>query len=160
MKQSVPLKVTTPSEREVALTRVFDAPKRLVWAAYSKPELMRRWAGGPPGHELVVCEIDFRVGGRWRWEIKMPNGEIMGLGGRYLEIVPEERMVSTDEFDQPWYEGDAVTTITLTEEAGKTTLVLTAKYASRKVRDFVISTPMAEGVGAGYDRLADVLATL
>ena len=89
MKTTGTLKVTTPSDREVAMTRVFDAPRRLVWAAYTKPELMKRWAGGPPGHKLLVCEIDLRVGGRWRWVIEALDGSKMGLGGRYIEIVPE-----------------------------------------------------------------------
>ena len=154
------LTVTTPSDRAITMTRVFDAPKSLVWAAYTKPELMKRWGGGPPGHELVVCEIDLRVGGRWRWVVRTPGGAEMGLGGRYLEIVPEERLVSTDEFDQPWYEGDATSTILLVENAGKTTLTLSVVYASKEVRDMVLKTPMAEGVGAGYDRLAETLASV
>lgn len=154
------LTVTTPSDRAIAMTRVFDAPKSLVWAAYTKPELMKRWGGGPPGHELVVCEIDLRIGGRWRWVVRAPGGAEMGLGGRYLEIVPEERLVSTDEFDQPWYEGDATSTVALVENAGKTTLTLSVVYASKEVRDMVLKTPMAEGVGAGYDRLAETLASV
>jgi uncharacterized protein YndB with AHSA1/START domain len=159
MKSTGTLKVTTPSDREITMTRMFDAPRRLVWAAYTKPELMKRWGGGPPGHNLVVCEIDLRVGGRWRWVIEAPDGSKMGLGGRYIEIVPEERLVSTDEFDQPWYEGEGISTISLTEHDGKTTLTLNARYASKEVRDFVLKTPMAEGVGAGYDRLAEVLSS-
>ncbi|HVU02513.1 MAG TPA: SRPBCC family protein [Polyangiaceae bacterium] len=152
------LKVTTPSDREVALVREFDAPRRLVWAAYTKPELMKRWAGGPPGHTLRLCQIDLRVGGRWRWEVEAPDGSVMGLGGRYLEIVPEERLVSTDEFDQPWYEGDATSTITFEEHGDRTTLTMLLRYASRQVRDFVLKTPMETGVNAGFDRLAELVA--
>jgi len=160
MKGTGKLKVTTPSDREVAMTREFDAPRRLVWAAYTKPELMKRWGGGPPGHKLLVCEIDLRVGGRWRWVVEAPDGSKMGLGGRYIEIVPEERLVSTDEFDQPWYEGEATATISLAEHGDKTTLTLTVRYASKEVRDFVLKTPMEQGVGAGYDRLEELLIEL
>jgi uncharacterized protein YndB with AHSA1/START domain/effector-binding domain-containing protein len=157
MKNVGALTITLPSDREIAMTRAFDAPRRLVWDAYTKPELMKRWGGGPPGWDLVVCEIDLRVGGSWRWVIAGPNGEKMGLGGVYQEIAPRERLVSTEKFDQPWYEGEATSRIDLAERAGKTTLTLTVQYASQKVRDAVLATPMAEGVAAGYDRLAEVL---
>src|SRR5258708_1339966 len=92
------LTVTTPSEREIKMTRLFDAPRDLVWDAYTRPELVKLWAGGPPGIKLVVCEIDLRVGGRWRWVIEHPGGT-MGLGGEYLDLVAPERLVTTDEFD-------------------------------------------------------------
>ncbi len=160
MKMVGALEVTTPSEREIAMTRVFDAPRRLVWAAYTKPELMKRWAGGPPGWNLVVCEVDLRVGGSWRWEIHGPGGEKMGLGGVYREIVAPERLVSTEHFDQPWYEGEAVSRIHLVELDEKTTLTMSVRYASQAVRDAVLKTPMAQGVAAGYDRLAEVLASI
>jgi uncharacterized protein YndB with AHSA1/START domain len=151
------LEVTTPSDREIAMRRTFAAPARLVWAAYTKPELLKRWAGGPPGFELVECEVDLCVGGKWRWVIHGPNGLKMGLGGTYLEIVPNRRMVSSEKFDEAWYEGDAESRIELVEEGDTTTLTMTVRYASREVRDAVLKTPMAQGVGAGYDRLAALL---
>ena len=78
MTETGTLQVTMPSEREIAMTRVFDAPRRLVFDAYTKPELLKRWAGGPPGWNLVVCEVDLRVGGAWRWVIDGPDGQRMG----------------------------------------------------------------------------------
>jgi uncharacterized protein YndB with AHSA1/START domain len=153
------LKVSTPSDREVALTRVFDAPRQLVFEAYTKPDLLKQWAGGPEGWNLVVCEVDLQVGGAWRWVIEGPNGEKMGLGGVYLDVVPPERLVSTEAYDEPWYDGEATSMIVLTESQGRTTLMMTVRYASKAVRDAVLQTPMAQGVGAGFDRLAELLAT-
>src|SRR5262249_24829353 len=118
------VKVTTPSPREVRLTRVFDAPRRLVWDCYTKPELIRRWGGGPPGWELSHCECDLRVGGAWRWVTRGPKGEEMGFGGVYKEVDPPARLVSTEKFDRPWYEGDAESTLELSESNGKTTLTV------------------------------------
>jgi len=152
------LKVSTPSEREISLTRTFDAPRSLVFDAYTKPELLKRWAGGPAGWNLVVCEVDLRVGGAWRWVIEGPDGQQMGLGGVYLEIVPPERLVSTEAYDNPWYEGEATSRIDLDERAGRTTLTLTVRYASQAVRDAVLQGPAAQGVAAGLDKLAEVLA--
>jgi uncharacterized protein YndB with AHSA1/START domain len=160
MKITGSLKVTTPSDREIAMTRVFDAPRSLVWAAYTKPELLKRWAGGPPGWNLVVCEVDLRVGGSWRWVIHGPGGQKMGLGGVYREIVEPERMVFSEKFDEPWYEGDAESKIELVERDGKTTLTMTVRYASQTIRDAVLKTPAAQGVGAGFDRMAELLSTL
>ena len=154
------VKVTTPSPREVRLTRVFDAPKRLVWDCYTKPELIRRWGGGPPGWELTVCDNDLKVGGAWRRVMKGPNGEEMGFGGVFKEIVPGERIVTTEKFDQSWYEGDAESMLELVESDGKTTLTITVKYASQEVRDAVLKSPMAMGMEMGFNALAQLLATL
>jgi uncharacterized protein YndB with AHSA1/START domain len=160
MKPSGTLKVTLPSPREVRMEREFNAPRRLVWDCYTKPELIRRWGGGPPGWELTVCEMDTRVGGAWRRVMKGPNGEEMGFGGVIQEVVLHERIVSTEKFDQPWYEGDAVSTIELTESGGKTTLVMTVRYASQEIRDAVIKTGMSGGVEAGFDALAALVQSL
>jgi uncharacterized protein YndB with AHSA1/START domain len=154
------LKVSTPSDREVMISRDFDAPRSLVFDAYTKPELLRRWAGGPPGWSMVECIVDLRVGGVWRWVLEGPDGQRMGLGGVYLDIVAPERLVSTEAFDDPWYEGEATTMLVFTERGGRTTLTMTVRYASRQVRDAVLQTPMAQGVGAGLDRLAELLAGL
>lgn len=154
------LKVTTPSDREIMISRDFDAPRALVFDAYTKPELLKRWAGGPPGWNLVVCEVDLRVGGPWRWVLEGPDGQRMGLGGVYLDVVPPERLVSTEAYDDPWYEGEATSMLVFTERAAKTTLTMTVRYASRQVRDAVLRTPMAQGVGAGFERLAELLAAL
>jgi uncharacterized protein YndB with AHSA1/START domain len=153
------LKVTTPTDCEIEMTRVFDAPRKLVFEALTKPELLRRWFSGPPGWTLAVCEFDFRVGGAYRY-VWQGQGMEMGMGGVFLEIVPMERVVQTEKFDVAWYPGEAVGTMTLTETDGKTTIRLRVKYESREARDAVMKTPMADGVSAGYDKLAELLAAL
>jgi uncharacterized protein YndB with AHSA1/START domain len=152
--------VTTPSDREIALTRVFDAPRHLVFAAYTRPELLQRWLGVVAGWSWAVCEIDLRVGGAYRWVWRGPDGAEMGMGGVYREIVPPERIVATEKFDQSWYPGEAMTTVTLVERDGRTTLTLTVRYESRAARDAVLASPMEQGVAAGFDNLAALLATL
>ena len=152
------LKITTHGDREIVMTRVFDAPRALVFDAFSKPELIKQWLLGPPGWSMPVCEVDFRVGGRYRYVWRHTNGNEMGMGGVHREIVVPERIVSTEKFDQPWYPGEAVGTIVLVENAGQTTLTQTILYESREARDGVIKSPMEQGVAAGYDRLANLLA--
>ena len=154
------LLVTTPSDREIAMARVFDAPRTLVWNAYTKPELIKRWLGKMPGWSMAVCEVDLRVGGGFRYVWNGPGGTVMGMRGAYREITAPTRLVSTEVFDQPWYEGEAVGTLVLIERDGKTTATTTVRYASREVRDAVLKTPMATGVAAGYDSLDAVLASL
>lgn len=151
------LTVTTPSAREVVLTRVFDAPRHLVFDALTKPELVKRWFG-PHGWTLVVCEIDFRVGGAWRYVLEGPDGRSMGMGGEYREIVPGERTVHTEAFDD--YPGDSVVTVVLTEHEGRTTLTGTVLYDSQEVRDAVIESGMEHGAAETYDRLAELLPSL
>jgi uncharacterized protein YndB with AHSA1/START domain len=154
------LKVTTPSDREIALSRVFDAPARLVFDAYTKPELLRRWLGARDGWTFAVCEIDLRVGGTYRWVWRGPDGMEMGMGGVYREIARPERIVATEKFDQSWYEGDAVVATTFDERNGRTTLTITVLYQSKDVRDAVLQTPMESGVAEGFDKLAELLPTL
>jgi uncharacterized protein YndB with AHSA1/START domain len=153
------LTVTTPGDREIAMTRVFDAPRHLVWDAMTKPDLLKRWLGVHNGWTLQVCEIDLRVGGAYRYVWHGPNGEVMGMGGVYREILRPERIVSTEKFDQAWYSGGAEGTLFLVERNGKTTLTLTVTYESREARDGVLKSPMKEGVAAGYDVLDGVLAS-
>jgi uncharacterized protein YndB with AHSA1/START domain len=151
------LKVTTPSDREVVLTRVFDAPKELVFTALTTPELLKRWFG-PHGWNLVVCDVDLKVGGAWRFVLEGPDGRSMGMSGKYLEIVPSERTVHTEAFDE--YPGDSVVTTVLTEEDGKTTLTGTVLYESKEVRDAVVESGMEHGAAETYDRLAALLPSL
>ena len=153
------LQVTTPSEREIAMTRVFDAPRGLVFDAWTKPELLRRWLGVRGGWSFVVCEVDLTVGGRYRFVWRGPDGTEMGMGGVYREIVRPERLVATEKFDDPWYEGEALDTTVLVERAGKTTVTTTVLYASQEVRDAVLKTPMERGMAESYDKLADLLAS-
>lgn len=151
------LEVTTPSDREIAMTRVFDAPRRLVYDAVTKPELVRRWLGVFGGHTMEVCEIDLRVGGKYRYVWRNADGSTMGMGGVYREIVPQERIVSTEVFDEPWYPGEATDTLTLVETDGRTTMTTLVRYASKEARDGVLRTGMQGGVAASYDTLDGVL---
>lgn len=155
------LQVTTPSDREIAMTRVFNAPRRLVFDALTRPELLKRWLLGPPGWEMVVCELDPKVGGAYRYVWRRESdGSSMGMGGVLREFVPPERLVATEKFDQAWYPGEALVTQVLVEQGGQTTLTVTILYESQETRDGVLRSPMEEGVAASYDRLAELLPTL
>jgi uncharacterized protein YndB with AHSA1/START domain len=161
MKATSTLQVTTPSEREIAMTRVFQAPRTLVFDAHTKPELVKRWLLGPDGWSMPVCEIDLRVGGAYRYVWRREkDGSEMGMGGVYREIAAPERLVNTERFDESWYPGEALDTIVLVEWGGKTTLTQTVLYESRDARDAVLKSGMESGVTASYDRLADLLSTL
>ena len=152
-------RATTPSDREITLTRVFDAPRRLVWEAMSKPEHVRRWWGIlDDQHAMIVCEIDFRVGGAWRFLGRGPRGEY-GFHGVYHEIAEPERVVFTEIYDPFPADGSLVTSV-LTEEGDKTRLTVTALYPSKEVRDIVLKTGMAEGAAISYDRLEDLAIEL
>jgi uncharacterized protein YndB with AHSA1/START domain len=158
MKDIGSLKITTRGDREIVMTRVFDAPRNLVFDAFTKPELVRRWLLGPEGWSMPVCEIDLRVGGTYRYVWRHVKGQEMGMGGIFREIVPPERIVSTEKFDESWYPGEAVGTVVFTEQGGKTTLTQTVTYQSSEAREAVLKSPMESGVSAGYDRLAELLA--
>jgi uncharacterized protein YndB with AHSA1/START domain len=160
MKSAEPLTVTTPTDREIVMTRVFDAPRRLVFDAHTRPELVRRWLLGPPGWSMPVCEIDLRVGGKYRYVWRRDtDGTQMGMGGMYREIVAPERIVNTERFDEAWYPGEALGTLVLVERQGRTTLTVTMRYESRAARDGVLKSGMETGVAASYDRLAEMLAS-
>ena len=159
MKRAAPLQLTAPGEREIVMTRVLDAPRQLVFDALTKPELVRRWLLGPPGWSMPVCEIDLRVGGKYRYVWRQDSdGTEMGMGGVYREIVVPERLVTTERFDEAWYPGEAVGTLVLVEQRGRTTVTQTMRYESREARDAVLKSGMEKGVAASYDRLADLLA--
>ena len=158
MKNLGSLKITTVGDRELAMTRVFDAPRNLVFDAFTKPELVRRWLLGPDGWSMPVCEIDLKVGGAYRYVWRRDtDGTEMGMGGVYREIVPNQKIVTTEKFDQAWYPGEAVGTLVLTEQAGKTTITQTMLYQSREARDGIIKSGMETGVARSYDRLAEQL---
>ena len=154
------LEITTPSEREIAMTRAFDAPRSLVFDAWTRPELLKRWLGVRGGWTFAVCEVDLRVGGAYRFVWRGPKGNEMGMGGVYREIVRPERLVATEKFDDPWYEGEALDTTVFVEKDGKTTASTTVRYASQEVRDAVLRTPMATGVAESYNKLDEVLASM
>jgi uncharacterized protein YndB with AHSA1/START domain len=153
------LQVTTPSDREIVMTRVFDAPRTLVYDAHTRPELVRQWLLGPPGWTMPVCDMDVRVGGTYRWVWRRDtDGSTMGMGGVYREVVAPERVVATEKFDNAWYPGEGLNTLVLVEHGGRTTLTQTMRYESREARDAVLKTGMQEGVTAGYARLDALLA--
>lgn len=155
MKNTGTLQVATPTDREIVMTRVFDAPRRLVFDAFTKPELLKRWFG-PRGWSLVVCEIDFKVGGAFRFVLRGPNGTDMGMRGVYREIAPPERSVHVESFDD--YPGESLVTTVLVEQDGKTTLTATVLYPSQEIRDAVIQSGMEHGAAESYDKLAELLA--
>ena len=152
------LTVTTPSDREIALTRQFNAPRALVFDALTKPELVKRWMLGNMGASMPVCEIDLRVGGTYRFVWRNPDGNEMGMTGVYREIMRPERIVNTQRFEAAWLPGEFVLTTTLTESGGKTTFTSTTLYDSQETRDKILKSGMESGASASYDRLAEVLA--
>jgi len=156
MQNTGTLQVTTPTAREIVLTRVFDAPRQMVFDAFSKPELLKRWFG-PRGWSLVVCDVDFRVGGSWRFVLRGPDGKEMGMRGVYLEITPPERSVHMESFDD--YPGESQVTAVFAEHNGKTTLTATVLYPSQEIRDIVVKTGMEHGAAESYDKLAELLAS-
>ena len=156
MKNTGTLKVTTPTDREIVMTRVFNAPRRLVFDAFSKPELLKRWFG-PRGWSLPVCEVDLRVGGGFRFVMRGPDGKEMGMRGVYREITPPERSVHMESFDD--YPGESQNTLVLVEDRGRTTLTITVLYQSREIRDAVIKSGMEHGAAECYDKLAELLAS-
>ena len=160
VKDAGKLQVTTPSDREIAMTRVFDAPRSMVFDAWTKPELLKRWLGVFGGWSFVVCEVDLKVGGKYRYVWRGKDGNEMGMGGVFREIVRPERLVCTEKFDESWYPGDALDTTLFVEKGGKTTVTTTVRYESKAARDGVLKSPMEGGVAQSYDKLAEVLASM
>jgi uncharacterized protein YndB with AHSA1/START domain len=145
------------TDREHTIERVFDAPAELLFEAYSKPEHLLRWFG-PTGYPLTLCEIDFRVGGRYRFAMTGPDGEQMQpFGGEYLEIVPDAKIVYSNRFEQPGAE-EMVVTITFVESNGRTTLTIHTLFASVAMKEQHLGLGYEQGVGAGLDQLRDLVA--
>jgi uncharacterized protein YndB with AHSA1/START domain len=155
------LKLTTRGDREIVLTRIFQAPRSLVFKAMTTPELLKLWLLGPPGWSMVNCEIDLKVGGFFRHEWCNSDGTKMGMHGVYREIVPAERIVNTESFDfgcEP-QSGEQIITTSLSEDHGQTTLRSVVLYPSREARDATIASGMERGLAASYDRLAKLLTS-
>ena len=153
--------VSTPSDREVEVRRDFNAPRQLVFDAFTKPELVSRWLLGPDGWTMPVCEIDLRVGGAYRyvWR-KESTGTEMGMGGVFREVVRPAKLVATEQFDEAWYPGEAVDTTVFEEKGEMTKVTLTVLYESKEARDAATRSGMERGMIAGYNRLEQVLASL
>src|SRR3954447_3788862 len=139
MKNTGTLAVATPTPKSIVLTRVFNAPRELVFDAFTKPELLKRWFG-PRGWSLIVCQVDFRVGGGFRFVLRSPEGNQMGMRGTYREIDAAYRSVHTESFDDLPGESEVITE--LTERDGKTVLIATITYTSQAIRDAVIRSGM------------------
>ncbi|MGE0158363.1 MAG: SRPBCC family protein [Gemmatimonadales bacterium] len=156
--------VTLPSDREVAVTRTFDAPRALVWDAYTKPELMKRWLLGPPGWSMPVCEMDVRPGGgfRWRWRSD-EDGKEFGFHGEFREVTAPSKLVHTEVYDPGDVGGTmgdeaALITVTFTERDGRTTMKSVMDFGSKKSRDEAMATGMTDGMEQSYQLLDAVLA--
>ncbi len=152
------LKVSALSDREIRLTRVFDAPRALVFAAFTKPDLIKRWMFGPEGWSLPVCELELKAGGKMRYVWKHKDGASMGMSGVFREIKRPARIVHNEIFDEDWTGGETLVTTLFTETDGQTLVEQTILYATRAARDAVLKSPMEDGIAQGYDRLDKVLA--
>ena len=150
--------VTTPSDREIVMTHVVDAPRTLVFEAHTSVEHVPNWMLGPSGWTMPVCEIDLRPGGAWRFVWRRENGSEMEIRGEYREIEPPARLVQTECWGGDWPE--SVNTITFEEEDGRTTITSTVVYPSPEARDRALGTGMTDGWSAGYNRLDEYVSRL
>lgn len=152
--------VTTPTDREICLTRLFDAPRELVFEAMNTAEHIRCWWGClNEGYSVPVCEVDLRPGGSWRFVNRTPDGTLAAFHGVYREVTPPERVVYTEIFED-YPDTESVVTTVLTEENGRTRLTVTALYPSAEVADMVLKTGMEHGAALSYDRLEDLVSQL
>ena len=155
-KPSAATTLTTPSDREIVVTRVVNAPRALVFDAWTKPEHVTHWMLGPKGWTMPVCEIDLRPGGAWHFVWRSADGAEMSMRGVYREIVPPERLVCTESWGGDWPE--TLNTLLLAEEHGKTTISQHILYVSKEARDAAIKTGMESGMAESFDRLAEYLS--
>ena len=152
--------VTLPTDTQILVTREFDAPKHLVYKAWTTPELIKRWWSGDRG-EVTLAEVDLRVGGTWRYVFVANEGFEVAFHGEYREIVPNERVVTTEVYEgAPETDGDVVCTYTFAEEAGRTTLTLLVDHPSKEIRDLVIDSGMEGGMQEAFDHLEQVAISL
>lgn len=157
-RNSAALTVTTPSDREIVISRIFDAPRALVFDAYTNPEHLPHWLLGPPGWTMPICEIDLRPGGTWHFGWRHSDGTQMEMRGTYKEVTPPERIVFTESWGGDWPE--ILNTQIFSEENGKTTVVCTLFYPSKEARDAALKTGMKEGMALSFKRLDERLGTL
>ena len=156
--------VTLPSDREVKVTRSFKAARKLVYRAYTEPALVQRWLLGPPGWSMPVCEMDVRVGGRFRWLWRSDtDGREFGFAGTFREVRPPSRLVHTETYEPGTVgdvhpQGEALVSVTFAEEGGVTTVTTLIDFGSREARDAAVATGMTDGMEQSY-RLLDRLLT-
>lgn len=154
---TLPLKMMTPGDREILIERRFNAGRAQVWRALTEPKLVQRWLLGPDGWTMPVCEIDLRVGGEMRFEWAKDDVR-MGLTSVFKEIVPEDRMVATERFDEDWTGGETLVTQSLHDDGDGTVLRTHILYTSPEARDGAKMSGMTDGMEAGYVRLDELLA--
>jgi uncharacterized protein YndB with AHSA1/START domain len=150
--------VTLPTDEQILITREFDAPKHLVFKAWTTPELVKRWWSGHRG-TMKIAEIDLRVGGMWRYVMEATGGYEVAFHGEYREIVPDERIVNTEVYEA-MPEGEALNTVTFTELDGRTTIALLAEFPTKEVRDMVIESGMELGMQEQMDLLEQIAISL
>lgn len=153
-----PVNVVARGDRELVITRIFDAPRHLVFEAHTVPALMKRWFTGPEGWALTTCEIDLRAGGAYRYVWSHQDGRSMGMGGSFREVDPPALLVSVELFDEDWTGGETLNTATFDETDGRTTLTTTVLYASSEARDGAAASGMETGMEASYAKLDDLIA--
>lgn len=152
------LAIEAAGECGIRATRVFNAPRRLLWDAHTKPELVRRWMLGPPGWDMPVCEIDPRVGGRFRYRWRDSAGNEFGQSGSFRELSPYDRIVHVEKFDGDEMPGDgAIITTIFEEHAKRTTMTMMMLFPSPEIRDQALGSGMADGMEVGYERLDAML---
>lgn len=161
MTSSGSAKLTFPSDTQIVISREFAAPKHLLYRAVTEPELVKRWWNAKRG-EVTTCEIDLREGGKWRYVMETPDGFEVAFHGEYREIVPDERIVTTEAFEgAPDADNNAtVNTMTFTEAGGATTLTVTVDCPSELVRNAIVESGMEEGLQDAYDLLDEVAVSL
>lgn len=172
MPRIATLQVATPTDTTIVMTRTFEAPRRLVWEAMTKPELVRRWMFCPPGWSWAECEMDVRVGGKFRWVWNGPDGKLaMTISGEHREVDPPFRIVHTELMEmapgagpcgpdggppEPW---ELVATLELSETEGITGMTMTLAFGSKQARDMALQSGMEQGMEAGYKNLDALLAS-
>ena len=150
--------MTLPADEQILITREFDAPRRLVYRAWTEPELVKRWWGGERG-EVTVAEIDLRVGGAWRCVMVLDDGSEAAFRGKFREVFPKERIVSTEVYEGA-PEAEALNTVTFAEAGGRTTLTVLIEHASKEARDAHLASGMEAGMREGMDLLEGVVLSL
>lgn len=150
-------KILMPTECEILIQRDFQAPRQLVFEAFTKPELVRQWLLGPSGWTMPVCEIDLQAGGRYRYVWRKDGVKDMGMGGVFREVVVPARLVATEKFEDSWYAGEALNTTVFVEAGDITKVELTVLYESKEARDTASKSGMERGIVAGYNRLEEML---
>jgi uncharacterized protein YndB with AHSA1/START domain len=155
------IEITVLNDLEIRTRRAFNAPRRLLFDAHFRPELVRRWINGPDGWEMDKCEVDLRPGGRYRFELRRTDGPgTMGWGGTFLEVEAPERVVHTELFDEDWTGGETTVTILFRELApDRSEVELTVRYASKEGRDMALSTGMEDGMEMGYAHIDALVAS-